>query len=113
MDKKELKEIYKQFKPEMGVYIFKCKPTDKVYLGYGQNVKGDINSITFQLNLGNFINSNLQSDWKKYGEAEFEIALIERLEYEKDELKTDYQTELRLLCELCSEKFNIFEFIKN
>lgn len=114
MDKKELKEAYKHYKPDMGVFVFKCKPTDKVYLGYGQNVKGDINSITFQLNCGLFnANRNLQNDWKKYGETNFEIYLLEKLEYEKDELKTDYKAELRVLCECCSEKFINFEFIRD
>lgn len=112
MNRKELKAAYKQYKPDMGVYVFKCNPTNKTYLGYGQNVKGDINSATFQLNLGTFRNFNLQSDWKKYGEKEFEIALLEKLEYEKDEYKTDYRAELRLLCELCAEKLENFEYIK-
>lgn len=116
MDKKKLTEAYKQSKPDMGVYVYICKPTQKAYLGYGQNLKGNINSITFQLNLGSFISNTkcaLQKDWSKYGETNFEVTILEVLEYDKDESKTDYQADLRILRELCSERFSDFEFIQN
>lgn len=115
MDKKELKQEYKQLKPEMGVYAYKCKSTGKMYLGYGQNIKGDINSITFQLNLGNFYSnakSGLQEDWKKFGASGFEISVLEILEYSQEASKTDYQADLRALRDCCSERFSQFEFIQ-
>ena len=113
VDKKELKEKYKQMKPDMGVFSYKCLPTNKVYLGYGQSVKANINSLTFQLNLGNYnINKNLQKDWKEYGEKNFEVTVLELLEYDKDETKTDYTEDLRILQAFCSEKFGNFELIE-
>lgn len=111
-DKKELKERYKQIKPEMGVFMYRVLTTGKAYLGFGQNVKADINSITFQLKLGSYpTNSNLQKDWQDYGENNFEIAVIEKLAYDKDEAKTDYTSDLRLLRDFCSERFKVFEYI--
>ena len=91
--KKELKEPYKQMKPDMGVFVFTCFPTGKSYLGFGQNVKVDINSISFQLKTGYYNkNSNLQNDWKTYGEKNFEVKILELLKYDKDEMKKDYKT---------------------
>ena len=112
---KELKGAYKQYKPDMGVYVFRCVPTGRAYIGYGQNMKADINSITFQLNLGSFISNRacgLQGVWKEFGEANFEVAVVESLEYAKDESKTDYSDDLKVLREVCSEKFGLFEFIQ-
>lgn len=112
IDKKELRERYKQMKPEMGVFMYRCLPTGKAYLGFGQNIKADINSITFQLRLGSYpTNSNLKNDWQEYGESNFEIAILENLKYDKDETKTDYTHDLRLLRDFCSEKLDVHEYI--
>lgn len=111
-DKKDLKEQYRKMKPDMGVFMFKCVSSGKAYLGFSQNVKAALNSLTFQLNLGSYnANGNLQGDWKKYGEKGFEITVLELLKYDKDESKTDYTGDLKLLRDLCAEKFNAFEYI--
>lgn len=112
-DKKELKEKFKQYKPDMGVIAFKCVPTGKVYLAASNNIKADTNSITFQLNLSSYpTNQNLATDWKKHGQAGFEISVVETLEYSKDESKTDYKADLKLLREICAETLSDYEFIK-
>ena len=113
MDKKELKEQYKQIKPDMGIFAYKCLPSGKVYLGIGQNIRADINSLSFQLNLGKYpANKNLENDWKYYGEKGFEISVLELLEYDNEGVKTDYKDDLRALRELWSEKFDDVEYIK-
>ena len=100
-------------KPEMGVFMYKCLFSGKAYLGFGQNINAEINGITFKLNTGNYPpNKNLQEDWKKYGKDGFEISILEILEYDKDESKTDYIEDLRLLREFLAEKFTDFEYIK-
>lgn len=112
-DKKTLKEQYKQYKPEMGIVAYKCLATEKIYLIASKNTKADINSLTFQLNLGSYpICKNIVNDWKKYGQAGFEISVIERLDYDKDETKDDYTADLKLLREICVEKIKNYEFIK-
>ena len=114
INKKELKDQYKQMKPDMGIFMFKCVTSGKVYLGKSQNIKANINSIMFQLNIGQYYrNANLQSDWKNYGESNFEISILELLKYDKDEAKTDYSDDLKILRDLCSKNFDNFEFIIN
>jgi len=113
-DKKELKENYKQIKPEMGVFVFKCLSSGKAYLGISQNIRAKLNSLVFQLNIGSYNkNENLQSDWKKCGEKGFEIAISETLKYIEDESKTDYSGDLRILRDFCAEKYKFFEYIDN
>ncbi len=104
--RKDLVNEYMSTKTEMGVYSYFCKTTGKYYLGASQNTKSAINGSTFRLNAGNhFKVPNLQADWNKFGEADFEVKVFEVLEYDKDDdTKTDYSVDLELLLEECIEK---------
>lgn len=95
--KKELKMQYKQMKPEMGIIIIRSNSTNKCYLEGTQNLKGTINSNKFKLGAGNHPNRELQKQWKEQGEENFTIEILERLEYDEDETKTDYSEDLALL----------------
>ena len=96
--KKELKELYKQMKTDMGIFVIQSKTNDKYYLETTQNLKGKINSTKFQLELGSFGNNDLlQEDWKKYSSENFEIKILDNLEYDKDESKLDYSEELEIM----------------
>lgn len=37
--KRELKEQYKAMRPEMGVFVFRCVPTGKNYVGWTHDLK--------------------------------------------------------------------------
>lgn len=117
MDKHKRKEMVNEFfnsKTEMGIYTYHCKTTEKYYIGATQNTKSAINGSTFRLNAGNhFKVPNLQADWKEFGEENFEVKVLEVLEYDKDdEMKTDYSFELELLLLEWSEKLENCEIIK-
>lgn len=95
--KKELKELYKQLKPDMGILAVKHTSSNKYYLEGTQDLKSTVNSIKFKLNFGNHPNKELQKAWTEYGEDCFTIEVLEKLEYDKDESKTDYSEELEIL----------------
>lgn len=92
--KKQLKELYKQMKPDMGVYIVESKLEKKCHIEATSNLKSGINSTVFKLNLGAHPNKNLQQAWSEHGEDKFEIRVLDQLEYSKDESKTDYSNDL-------------------
>ncbi|SDW42907.1 GIY-YIG nuclease family protein [Tepidimicrobium xylanilyticum] len=102
--KKELKEQYKMMKPHMGVFIIKSNYSNKCFVESSNNLKATVNSIQFKLNFGNHPNKELQMDWKEYGESSFIIKILEKLEYDEDESKTDYSEELEILKMVCKEK---------
>lgn len=103
--KKELKEMYKQIKPDMGIFVVQSKINNKYYLETTQNLKGKMNSIRFQLETGGLrINEQLQKEWKQYGSESFEIKVLENLEYDKDESKSDYSEELEIMKSIWDEK---------
>lgn len=95
--KKELKEMYKNMKPDMGVFIIKSNFSNKCSIEGTQDLKGTINSTKFKLNFGNHPNRELQKEWKEYGESSFTIEILENLKYDKDETKTDYSEDLDIL----------------
>ena len=101
----ELKEQYKAMRPEMGVFVFRCVPTGKNYVGWTHDLKGTLNSLRFQLELGSCREKALQEAWRVHGGAAFCVDVLEKLPYDKDdETKTDYSEELTLLCRLWQEK---------
>ena len=102
--RKELKEQYKQMKPEMGIFIIRANSGNKCYLDATQNLRGAINRARFQLGAGSHPSRELQKDWTDNGEANFTIKILENLEYDKDESKTDYTEELALLKMIWEEK---------
>ena len=104
--KKELKEWYKNMKPDMGIFIIKNNFNNKCYIEVTQDLKGTINSTKFQLNFGNHPNRELQKEWKEKGESNFTIEILEILEYNKDETKTDYSGELNILKLLWEERLS-------
>ncbi len=116
MDKQKRKDIVSEYmsaKKEMGVYVFECKATNKHYLGITQNTKSTLNGSKFRLGANNHSCINLQTDWNKYKEENFDVRVLEVLEYDKDDIsKTDYSVELRKLLDTWCGKFESFEVIK-
>lgn len=95
--KKELQAQYKQMKPDMGILAVINKSEKRYLLEAAPNLKGKLNSITFQLKNGSHVNRPLQKDWDTLGEDGFEIVILEQLDYDEDESKTDYKDDLELL----------------
>ncbi len=116
MDKQKRKEIVAEYmttRPDMGIYEYFCKETNKHYLGETQNMKATLNGGTFRLNAGNHKDEVLQADWKQYGEENFEVNVLEVLPYDKeDDAKTDYSKELALLIEKWSNKFENHKILR-
>ena len=102
--RKELIEMYKQMKPDMGIFIVKPKSGNKCHLETSQNLQGYINRTKFQLDAGNHPNKELQKEWKELGAENFSIDVLELLKYDKDESKTDYSEELVILRMMWEEK---------
>ncbi len=102
--KRELKEQYKQMKADMGIIIVQNKSNNKYILVTSQNLGGMVNRLRFQLNFGGYTCIDLQKEWKELGEGGFNIKILEKLDYDKDESKTDYSEELGIMELMWTEK---------
>lgn len=104
MDKKELREQYKKMKPDMGVYIVKCNTTNDYCIESSKDIKSSINRAKFALGYGSHQNKKLQEQWNQYGENNFAFEVLDILEYDKEECKTDYTEDLAMLKTMWEDK---------
>jgi len=102
--KKELKLQYKQMRPQMGILVIRSKANNKCYIEATQNLRGTLNSTQFKLGASTHPNRELQKEWNDFGAGNFMIEILENLEYDKDESKTDYTEDLTLLKIIWEEK---------
>lgn len=102
--KKELKEQYKQMRPDMGIVGIRSKKEDWCYIEGTQNLRATTNGTYFKLQSGFHPSRELVKKWKEYEEDNFIFEVLEQLEYDKDETKTDYTDDLALLVMEWEEK---------
>lgn len=102
--RKELKEQYKQMKHPMGIFIIRSRVNNKCYIQTTQDLRGVINGTKARLQAGIHPNRELQKEWNECGAESFVIDILEELEYDKDESKTDYKEDLALLQIIWEEK---------
>ena len=100
--KKELQAEYKQMKTDMGIFAVINKEANKYFLVETKNIKGKINSTSFQLRSGAHPNRELLRDWQQLGADRFEIPILEQIDYEEG--KDDYSDDLELLRMMWTEK---------
>lgn len=110
--KKELLEMFKQMKPEMGILQLTCKANGNTYLVSTRNTKATINGLTFQLNNKSYPCKSIQRDWSEFGSGQFTISVIETLPYDETGNRTNYSEDLKLLLEICHEKLKKAEIIR-
>ena len=104
MDKrKAMKDEYKQALRPMGVFQVRNLVNGKVMIVRGLNIDGKINSTRFQLEMGSYMNKELQQDWKTYGADKFVFEVLELLEPVEGPAP-DYAQELEVFEELWLEK---------
>ena len=97
--KNELRELYQNRRPEMGVISYRCKETDEVFLGISKDTKADFHSTNFKLTANRHPNKRLQELWNKYGREGFELSVIKVLKY--DDPNQDHTKKLERLREQC------------
>lgn len=96
---KELKAEYKQMKFPMGVFQIRNKVNGKILIDSSMNMNAKWNRHKLQLGVGNNWMTELQNDWKKFGEENFVFEVLSELE-EKNGGDADYKNELAVLEEL-------------
>lgn len=80
MDKqkrKELLEEYKKLKTYMGIIKITNRVNGKIYLASYPNLKNKWLTIRAQLDMGRFVNAQLQQDWQELGPDAFTYEVLE------------------------------------
>jgi hypothetical protein len=103
VNRSEIKREYKENPPDMGVYRVTCTKTGRSYIGSGLNVNGKLNSARFQLEMGSFMDKEMQKDWNDGSPDDFTFEVLEILKPEKSPTY-DYREDLKNLVKAWSEK---------
>lgn len=73
----EMKRLYKENSPGMGVYQIRNKVNGRIYVDSSKNLDGTRNSRLFQLRMGTIVfNPQLQSDVREFGAENFEFEVL-------------------------------------
>lgn len=99
-----MKLQYKLMKPKMGIFIIRSKVNNKCYIQATQDLRGVMNGAVARLKGGLHPNRELQKEWDAFGAENFTMEILEHLEYDRDESKTDYKEELAVLQMLWEER---------
>lgn len=74
------KRMYKQNRPDMGVYQIRNTANGRLYVGSTTNLEGIRNSRMFQLRMGKVVFSReLQKDLDRFGAGSFEFSVLEAM----------------------------------
>jgi hypothetical protein len=77
----DLKRLYKQNAPNMGIYQIKNKSNGRIYIDSSKNLEGTRNSRLFQLKMGKIVFSHeLQKDLTEFGADSFEFSVLDVLD---------------------------------
>lgn len=102
--RKELIAQYKLTKKPMGLFIIRSNVNNRCYIEGTQDLKGRMNGTKVRLEAGIHPNQELQKEWQEFGSENFTIEILDHLEYDKDESKTDYKADLDFLKMIWEEK---------
>ncbi len=104
MNKKQLRALYEEQKPPMGVFLLVNTSTSQEYLGVSKNIQASKNSLFFRLSVGALANyPELQDSYTKKGPTILEFSVLEELEYQED--REDYRAELETLLSMMKQTY--------
>ncbi len=106
IDKKMLRDQYKDSKPPMGCFSLTCEATGDMFIGWATDLKSAKNSLLFRLSLGSLLHEpRVQQLHTLYGADAFSFSILEELSHDKGHASNDYQKDLEVLTELYLEKY--------
>lgn len=97
--KKEMRENYRNRRPDMGVLSMTCTATGEAFLVIAKDLSNGLNRHTFQLGANMHPNKALQSLWNRYGQGGFTFETAGKIEY--DDPQEDQTEKLEALLEAC------------
>jgi len=79
-ERAELKRVYKQNVPDMGIYQIENKANGKIYIESSKNLEATRKSREFQLRMGTIVfNRELQKELEQFGAQNFSFSVLDVL----------------------------------
>ena len=106
INKKQIRKDYKQQKQPSGIYAVHNKVDNKMYIGTSKNLPAVVRRFEFTLQMDSFPYQDLIDDYKKHGKENFEMKILDEIEF-KNETEKEITIELNSLEELWIEKLTV------
>lgn len=98
---------YKGFKPKMGVYVVRHRPSGRALVGWSRHLHGILNRHRFQLGAGMHPNPRLQADWARDGADSFDFEILDELQPHPDRPADDPDGDLAELEAMWRERLGL------
>ena len=103
INKKQIIKDYKSQKQPAGIFAVHNLADNKMFIGTSKDLPAVLRRFEFTLKMGSFPFDGLIEDYKKLGEKNFEVKVLDELEI-KDETEQEIDKELKALEEMWIEK---------
>jgi hypothetical protein len=104
MDRKTLKDQYKQHKVTGGIYKVTNTRNGRYLFNYSPNIQAKKNSFDFMVSTGTCFDNRVIKDWETLGGEVFSFEVLETLEKKKDQTQEQFIADLQALAMLWDEK---------
>jgi hypothetical protein len=106
MDRKELKDAYKQRKIIGGIYRVMNTRTGMYLFGYVPDIQAKQNAFSFSVSSNVVFDNRLRQDWESLGGGSFSFEVLETLDKKKDQTQEQFVEDLKTLAEIWDEKLD-------
>jgi len=107
MDRKSLKEEYKQRKVVGGIYRVTNTHSGKCLLGYTPDAQAKQNAFNFAVASNLFFDQRLRQDWEELGAKAFTFEILETLAKKTDQTQAQFIADLQALEQMWSDKLDL------
>jgi hypothetical protein len=106
IDKKKLREQYKERKVTGGVFVIKNTITGNMLLQSAIDLQGSRNRFEFSQSTGltNYTNARLNAELHEHGQKAFIFEVLDALEKKDDQTPKEFTEEVKLLEEMWRER---------
>lgn len=104
MDKKDLKNAYKEREKIGGIYQITDEISGKFWLDFAQDVMKVENRFSFMKKTNQPFSLLMSEDWKKDGKDAFSFKVIEKLIKKPEQTDREFKEELITLLEMKKEE---------
>lgn len=100
MDKKRLREQYKEREVKGGIYAIRNKENQRQLVETTTDLRSSRNRFEFAVKTGSCVHMSLQGDWGTSGGKQFEFVVLDELAKKKEQSEVEFRADLETLKEL-------------
>jgi len=106
LNKKELRDNYKNRTVTGGIYCIKCNGNGQEWLRSTRDIIGNKNRFDFFVSTDSCPEPGMLKEWKLYGGKSFQLIILEEMKKTDKQTEAEFAEDMALLLEMWLEKQN-------